>query len=595
MAKIAPETIQDILAKTDIVELIGETVALSRQGKSYFGLCPFHSEKTPSFSVEPERKFYHCFSCGEKGDAISFLQKTRNLSFVESVEELAHRANMELDFSNYKQEDPHKELYAINQDALQFYKLYLENTKAGQEARDYLHARGITDDIISAFDMGLSPDGYDTLTKTLTSKDILVSDLYDLGLVKQSDKEPDKFYDLFRRRVIIPIKDERGRVVAFSGRTYLDRDQDAPKYINSPQTKLFTKSNVLYHLDRAITAIQQTKRVVLFEGYMDVIAAVRAGIRDSVASMGTSLTRQQVELLKRHTNNVTICYDGDPAGIEATSRAINLFVDAGMEVRIVLLPDRLDPDDYITKYGKAALADFIDNKWIDGLEFEYRKNNMGIDFSKMLDIERFKKTVFDLIKNTSHTIIEAYIKRLASDTSLSEESIRQDFEQYTRRNIKQIRQKAVRPIPIESKYQVADRRILNYLLDDYKYVQDFNREFNGMFYLSDIVRDIRMVIEDLYFAIPEGEAKEITLEQVEALLTDEQRQYLHNRILYKNIDLDEREYVDFVKTLNEYLRSLQIEQWNEQIAIAPTLEEKIKLAEYRDMKLKEDQRWTKKR
>lgn len=595
MAKIAPETIQDILGKTDIVELIGETVALSRKGKSYFGLCPFHSEKTPSFSVEPERKFYHCFSCGETGDAIAFLQKTRNLSFVESVEELAHRASMNLDFTDFKQEDPHRELYAINHDALQFYKLYLENTKAGQEARDYLHQRGITDDIISAFDLGLAPDGFDTLTKTLTSRDILVSDLYDLGLVKQSEQEPDRFYDLFRRRVMIPIKDEKGRVVAFSGRTYLDKDKDAPKYINSPQTKLFTKSNVLYHLDRAIPAIQKHDRVVLFEGYMDVIAAVRAGIRHSVASMGTSLTRQQVQLLQRQTNAVTICYDGDPAGIEATSRAINLFTEHGMEVRIALLPERLDPDDYITKYGTAALADFIDQQWVDGLEFEYRKNNMGIDFTRMLDIERFKKTVFDLIKNTSHTIIEAYIKRLAKDTSLSEESIRQDFEQYTRRNVKHIPRKAVRVVPIESKYQVADRRILNYLLEDYKYVQDFNREFNGMFYLSDIVRDIRMVIEDLYFAIPEGEAKEITLAQVEALLTDEQNRYLHERILYKNINLDDREYVDFVKTLNEYLRTLQIEQWNEEIAIAPTLEEKIKLAEYRDLKLKEDQRWTKKK
>ena len=593
MPKIAPETIQAILDKTDIIDLIGETVALSKQGKSYFGLCPFHSEKTPSFAVEPERKIFNCFSCGEKGDAIAFLQKTSNLSFVEAVEELAFRANMELDFSSYKQENPNQRLFDINKDASQFYRLYLENTKAGQDAKEYLHKRGITDDIIAQFDLGLSPDSYDTLTKTLTSRDILVSDLVDLGLSKQQDSGT--FYDLFRRRIIFPITDEKGRTVAFSGRTYLDRDQDSPKYINSPQTSIFTKSNVLYHMDKAIPAIQKHGRVVLFEGYMDVIAAVRAGIHESVASMGTSLTKQQVQLMQSYTNNVTICYDGDPAGIEATSRAINLFAQANMDVRIVLLPDRLDPDDYITKYGTDALRTYIDDKWLDGIEFEYRKNNMDVDFTKMLDIERFKKTVFDLIKNTSNTIIESYIKRLANDTKLSQESIRQDFEQYTKRNIQNITRRSTRTVPIESKYEVADRYIINYFLDDYTYVQDFNREFNGMFYLSDIVRDIRMVIEDLYFNLPDGSDKIVDLTAVEAELNEEQKAYLHDRILYKGIQLDKREYVDFIKTLNEYLRSLQIDQWNEEIKIAPTMEEKIKLAEYRDLKLKEDQRWTKKK
>lgn len=593
MPRIAHETIQAILDNTDIVELIGETVALSKQGKSYFGLCPFHSEKTPSFSVEPERKIFNCFSCGEKGNAITFLQKTGHLSFVEAVEELALRANMDIDFTSYKQESPNQRLFDINRDAMQFYRLYLENTKAGQEAKEYLHKRGITDEIIQQFDLGLSPSQFDTLTKTLTSKDILISDLHDLGLVKQQDSG--SFYDLFRRRIIFPITDEKGRVVAFSGRTYLEQDTDAPKYINSPQTTVFTKSNVLYHLDKAIPAIKQEDRVVLFEGYMDVIAAVRSGITESVASMGTSLTKQQVALMRSYTNNVTICYDGDAAGIEATQRAINLFTAANMEVRIVLLPDQLDPDDYIGAHGTEALATYINSKWIDTIEFNYRKNNMDIDFTKMLDIERFKKTVFDLIKNTSNTIIEAYIKRLAEDTSLSMESIRQDFKQYTKRNIRNISKRARRQVPIESKYEVADRFILNYFLDDYKYVQDFNREFNGMFYLSDIVRDIRMVIEDLYFNIADDEAKEVTLEQVEALLNDEQKEYLHNRILYKNMDLDPREYVDFIKTLNEYLKSLQYERWNEEIAIAPTMVEKIKLAEYRDLKLKEDQRWTKKK
>lgn len=593
MPRISEETIQQILAKTDIVEVIGETVTLSKQGKSYFGLCPFHSEKTPSFSVEPERKIYNCFSCGEKGNAITFLQKTGNLSFVEAIEELAYRANMNLDFSEYKQENPNTRLYQINQDALHFYTLYLSNTKQGQKAKDYLLERGLTTDIIQDFELGLAPAEFDLLTKTLTKKEYLISDLYDLGLVKQSQN--DTFYDLFRDRIIIPIKDEKGNTVAFSGRVYGDIDDNSPKYINSPQTKIFTKSNVLYNLHNAINAIKQHNRVVLFEGYMDVIAAYRSGIKESVASMGTSLTKEQVKLMKKYTDNVTICYDGDPAGIEATSRAINLCQAEGLHIKIVLLPDRLDPDDYIRKFSTDKLRHFIDEKWMDGIEFQYVKNNMDIDFTKMLDIERFKKTVFDLIKNTSHTIIETYINRLAKDTQISTESIRQDFEQYTKRNIQNIARRPVKKVAIDSKYVVAERKLLNYFLNSYRYVEDFNGEFQGMFYISDIVRDIRIMIEDMYFNIEPGNEKTITIAEFESNLTDEQRQFYESKVKYKDVTLDDKEYLDFKNVLNDYLKEIQIEQWNEEIKIAPTIQEKIKLAEYRDLKLKEENRWTKRK
>lgn len=593
MPRISEETIQEILAKTDIVDVIGETVTLSKQGKSYFGLCPFHSEKTPSFSVEPERKIYNCFSCGEKGNAITFLQKTGNLSFIEAVENLAYRANMNLDFTEYKQENPHTRLYQINQDALNFYKLYLSNTKQGQTAKEYLQNRGLSSDIISEFELGLAPNEYSLLTKTLTAKGVLVSDLFDLGLVKQSQN--DTFYDLFRDRIIFPIKDEKGNTVAFSGRLYNDIEDNSPKYINSPQTKVFTKSNVLYNLHNAVNAIKQHNRVVLFEGYMDVIAATRSGIKESVASMGTSLTKEQVKLMKRFTNNVTICYDGDPAGIEATSRAINLFQSEGFQIKIVLLPDRLDPDDYIRKFSTDKLAHFINEKWIDGIEFQYIKNNMDIDFSKMLDIERFKKTVFDLIKNTSHTIIETYINRLAKDTKISAESIRQDFQQYTKRNIQNIVQRPVKKVPIDSKFEVAERKILNYFLDDYRYVEDFNGEFQGMFYISDIVRDIRIMIEDMYFNIEEGQAKTISIAEFEQNLTEEQKHFYESKVKYKDVALDAKEYLDFKNVLNSYLKDIQFEQWNEEIKIAPTIQEKIKLAEYRDLKLKEENRWTKRK
>ena len=198
MAKISDAVISEILSKTDIVDLISEKVSLSKKGKSYFGLCPFHNEKTPSFSVEPERKIFNCFSCGEKGNAIGFLQKTENLSFVEAVENLADRANVSIDFSKYKKDNPNKKLLEINQAASDFYKLYLNSTKHGVVAKEYLKNRGISDEVIDKFDIGLSPNDFDLLYKTLTEKGNLVSDLHDLGLVKQGKEE--NFYDLFRER-----------------------------------------------------------------------------------------------------------------------------------------------------------------------------------------------------------------------------------------------------------------------------------------------------------------------------------------------------------------------------------------------------------
>ncbi len=586
MPRISDEVIKEVLQKTDIVDIISEKVSLSKKGKSYFGLCPFHNEKTPSFSVEPERKIYTCFSCGEKGNAITFKQKTENITFVEAVEDLALKANINLDFSSYKKENPNKKYYEINKDAENFYKLFLTSTKQGTVAKKYLYNRGITDQIINDFNIGLSPNDYDVLYKTLSNKGILVSDLHDLGLVKQSKTQ--SFYDLFRERIIFPIIDERGNTVGFSGRSYLETDKESPKYINSPQTIIFTKSKVLYNLNNAINEIKKNNRVVLFEGYLDVIAAYRANIKESVASMGTSLTLEQVKIIKKYTNNVTICYDGDPAGIEATTRAIKLFENERIQVKIVLLPDNLDPDDYLTKYSAAKLNTFINEKWIDKIEFSYLKNNMDIDFSKMLDIEHFKKIIFDLIKNTSNTIIESYIKRLATDINVSEVSVRQDFYQYTKKNIQNIGERYKRIVPIDSKYLFAERRLLSYFLSDVKYILKYNAEFGEIFYIDSMTRDIKHIIEDRHYKNLENNIdSEISEDEFVKILNPDQLRFYNSKVKNKMIDLLDKEYDDLISAIQEYINShLQLEI-EEKIKTAPTIIEKIKLAKYRDINFKE--------
>lgn len=586
MVKISDAVISEVLSKTDIVDLISEKVSLSKKGKSYFGLCPFHNEKTPSFSVEPERKIFNCFSCGEKGNAIGFLQKTENLSFVEAVEKLADRANISFDSAKYIKENPNKKFLDVNKEASDFYQFYLNSTKNGILAKEYLKNRGITDEIIDKFNIGLSPNDFDLLYKTLTDKGYLVSDLHDLGLVKQGKN--DSFYDLFRERIIFPIVNHHGDVVGFSGRKYLKKDDDGPKYINSPQTVVFTKSNVLYNMNNAISEIKKNKRLVLFEGYMDVIAAYRANVKESVASMGTSLTVEQVKLIKKYTNNVTICYDGDPAGIEATERAIKLFEQAHMEIKIVLLPDNLDPDDYLKKYSEKDLNEFINNSWIDKIEFAYLKSNMNVDFTKMLDVEHYKKIIFDLIKNTSNTIIESYINRLSQDMKVSSESIRQDFNQYTKRNIRNLRSKNLQKVQIDQKYSVAERYLINYYIKDYKYVRTFNNEFGEMFYIDPKVRDIKMIVEDLHYDNLRTSKESVILEKdLLEKLNPDQLHFYDNRVKYKMAELDDEEYRDLLDVIQDYQMYLLIQELEDKIKNAPTMLEKIKLAQYRDVKIKE--------
>lgn len=585
MARISEDVITEIIQKTDLVDLISEKVALSKKGKGYFGLCPFHHEKTASFSVEPEKKIYTCFSCGEKGNAITFKQKTDNLTFVDAVEFLAERANIDIDFSKFKKENPNQKYHDLNKDAKGFYKLFLKSTVQGQNAVKYLKSRGITDEIIEIFELGLSPSEFDLLYKTLTEKGYLVSDMFDLGLVKQSKKE--NFYDLFRNRIIFPIHNGSGNVIAFSGRIY-QGESDAPKYVNSPQTVMFTKSRVLYNLHNAVQEIKKLDRVVLFEGYMDVIAAYRAGIKDAVASMGTSLTREQVTQIKRYTNNVTICYDGDKAGLAATARALEMFKNENMNVKIVLLPTGLDPDDYIDKYSEASLYEYINTKWISSIRFLYLKNKSDIDFTKMLDIERFKKAIFDLIKNESRTTIEVFIKDISEDVNISLESLRQDFQQYTRKNISKTITRGPAKVSIEDKYSKAERRLINYYLMDVKYLLAYNNEIGDGIFINSEVRDIKMQIEDIMNDNYHQKA-ELNIDREEFLknLTEAQTHFFQNNVESKLIELSVEEYKDLMETMVEYLEELKKKDNEAKIVKAETLKEKIALAKERDKQIKE--------
>ena len=292
--------------------------------------------------------------------------------------------------------------------------------------------------------------------------------------------------------------------------------------------------------------------------------------------------------MKKYTNNVTICYDGDPAGIEATIRAIKLFERENMQIKIVLLPDKLDPDDYLNKYSATELNTFINEKWMDKIEFSYLQNNMGIDHAKMIDIERFKKTIFDLIKNTSNTIIERYINRLSVDISVSNESVRQDFMQYTRKNVQGSFERTKRTIPIDSKYLFAERRLLCYFLSDIKYVLKFNAEFGEIFYINATTRDIKHLIEDTHYKnLEDNKNSDISEDELVNILNEDQLHFYNTKVKNKMIELYDKEYEDLIGTIQDYLNyQLQIEL-EEKIKSAETAVEKIELAKYRDINYKE--------
>ncbi len=429
METISQQKIDEIRNASDIVEIVGECVQLSPAGKNLKGLCPFHNEKTPSFFVSPEKKTFHCFGCGENGTVISFLQKYKRMSFIEALRSLADRYHIDLDVSaGAGPDEKAKRLFEITEAATGFYSLALTNLASGKPALDYLKNRGLDIHTVQYFEIGLAPNEFDALYQALSPK-YQELDLLELGLIKKTPEGT--YYDLFRDRIIFPIRNEFGKVVGYSGRLFRENANEPNKYVNSPFTTIFTKGEHLYNLDRAQPAIRTKKRVILYEGFMDVIASVRAGLKEAVASMGTSLTPEQARLIKKYSDHVLLCYDGDSAGFEAMDKAIPILEGAGLTVTLLVLPEGLDPDDYLRKYSPKQYADYVENNQIDKYEFHYRHLKKHTDFSKASDIERFKIALFTyLLQQASETVQEFFLKTLAKDAGVELSAIQSDFRHF---------------------------------------------------------------------------------------------------------------------------------------------------------------------
>ena len=357
--RIPPEIIEQVRSSADIVEVVSEYVTLKRRGQNYFGLCPFHSEKTPSFSVHPGKQIFHCFGCGEGGNVITFIMKIEKVSFVEAVQLLARKLNIRIPESREASETEKQKL--VLYEVASFASKYFQTnfwSEAGRSARDYMFGRGFSEETLRRFEIGYAPDSWDGLIKAALSKGIKMEHLKAVGLVVPNNRGG--FYDRFRDRVIFPIHNLSGLVVGFGGRILQDRP-DAPKYINSPETPIYQKSRILYGLWQNKESIRKKEAAILVEGYADVMGLVQAGFRNVVASSGTALTQEQARLLLRYAPLVYVLYDGDLAGANAALRGVDILLQQGLQVKVVMLPEGTDPDSFVRERGAEALYNLLEH------------------------------------------------------------------------------------------------------------------------------------------------------------------------------------------------------------------------------------------
>lgn len=356
--QIPPQFIDELLARVDIVDIIDTRVPLKKAGKNLHACCPFHNEKTPSFTVSPDKQFYHCFGCGAHGSAIGFLMEFDQLSFPEAVQELADQVGMKLPTSGHAGPSPLKQgLYALMDKVAQYYAHQLQTHPQRRIFADYLKQRGLSARTIDTFDIGMAPDGWDNVLKTFGSDQQQTGMLLEGGLLIKNDKG--RIYDRFRNRVMFPIRDRRGRIIGFGGRVL---DDSTPKYLNSPETSIFHKGQELYGLYQARKANRRLDRILIVEGYMDVIALAEHGISNAVATLGTSTTQDHLRLLLRSAPEVVFCFDGDRAGREAAWRAAENalpLLGGNQELRFMFLPEGDDPDSLVSRYGADAFNEAV--------------------------------------------------------------------------------------------------------------------------------------------------------------------------------------------------------------------------------------------
>lgn len=452
--RVSEEKIVEIRKSVNIVDIISDYIPIEQKGRNYFAICPFHDDHNPSMSISPEKQIYTCFVCGAHGNVFNFIMDYENVSFYEALKIVANKSNIELNIDDYNQNiekrNDNNNLYEIYDFAFKYYQNNLL-TKDGKEALDYLYKRDFTDEIIKEFGIGLSTKN--KLTKVLLNKGYKNEDLLNSGISSFNDN----VYDTFIDRIMFPLWDLDGKVVGFSGRIY--KTNDSSKYVNSKESDIFKKGNLLYNYHRAKQFARRKKSVIIVEGFMDVIALYKVGIYNVVASMGTAITKEQARLLKKLSTNIILCFDGDTAGNKATLSCSNELTDIGIYPKIIRLPSPLDPDEFLSKYGKEKFDEYLENpKSLLDYKIDYYRSITNFNNSE--EISNYIKNVLSELNLVEDKIVkEIILKKLSDETNISFSTINGLLKENTKKKEKKQENKVT-----FNKYEKAERRLIFYMI-----------------------------------------------------------------------------------------------------------------------------------
>jgi DNA primase len=464
--QITEEVIEKIKEQNDIVDIISESVRLKKAGKNYMGLCPFHNDKSPSFSISTEKQIYKCFSCGEAGNVLTFIMKYKKLTFLEAAKYLADKANIPLQIEGQENNRVTKKkelLYKVNVDAARYYFANLQNVKT---AKEYFLKRGMKEDTIKRFGLGYAHESWKGIINFLRTKGYKDDLLLEAGLISKNEKTGN-VYDRFRNRVMFPVFDVKGKVIGFGGRVL---DDSKPKYLNSPETMIFQKGINLYGLNFAVKNGLQEDYIIIVEGYMDLIALHQYGITNAVASLGTALTVNQVRLLKRHVSKVIISYDADIAGQTATLRGLEILRNAGLDVKVLTVPEGKDPDEFVRNNGREAFLR-LTKEALPLIEYKIKKVSEGINLKDGNDLVKYGEKFADILVDLNPVEKDVYIKKISEETSIKEQALYDLLSQEMAKkqkedNFMNKREYTGTKLYVEPGYLKAERALLKLMLKD---------------------------------------------------------------------------------------------------------------------------------
>jgi len=557
---IPQNVLDDILDKSDIVELIASYIPLKKSGRNFKANCPFHHEKTPSFTVSPDKQIYHCFGCGAGGNAFNFLMKYERVEFIDAVKVLAHKTNVMLPSVEERLPEESsfiKDLYKINELAASYYTSNLLNQDTGKPAHTYLARRNVSKESIVKFRLGYSINAWDGLLKYARQRGVSPDILNKAGLALPSSKD-NSFYDRFRHRLIFPIFDSKDKIIAFGARVL---DDSLPKYVNSPETPIYTKGRHLYGLNLAKSAIAQADYVIIVEGYMDMISAYQGGVENIVASCGTALTTEQIRLLKRFTNEVVMVYDADQAGQMASLRNLDILITEGLSVRLVSLPTGEDPDSYVNKFGGSGFRKLVENAKdlfsykLDLLLQKYKKNTP----------EGKTKIVSEMLPTLSRipnaVLKSSYLKKLAQDLDIDEEALKIELQKVRGAYSYSYEPDTKQKLDSSGVMKVAERILVTLMLEDSKLVGNVMKELDYEAFQDGTIRKIVKVLYDFY-----REGKDITPNKIISYLDDESSPELISELIsdthiYNDKEKNLRDCIKWIKhsSLKDRLKILQTE------------------------------------